>query len=506
MATRAHQVAAVAAAAALGRAAVALLLALALLALGGCLGRVAGPAPAHLTSAEIWPSPSTAWQPPDRLADADDAVLSPATAWQTVRLPHARPRNLARGGDARQEPPDVLWYRLTLPATALVPTPQGTRLYIPRWHTMGTAAVYVNGVVAWQTRGSYVWNGFNQPVWIDLAGKFAPDSSPVVHVRMASLQGIGGALSTVWAGNAEALAPGWHARNVMQRYLMGFARGAYLVLGVGALGVWLLLGRRRADSMFLVFFLMSVFHTISTLQYLVGQESFGVPDDWFSWLTLVGTLGSTLCSFYFLCLIQDRPRPRLGWALACYVGAIALVTLPAWGLDQTSMLPLLRLGLLPPSLVVLAVAVLGAWHQRSWPNSLLAGWIVLSFPVGFHDLGLQRYQRIESIYLTPYLYLGLFTMFLWIAIRRYTGALTVAEQANTNLVQRLHEQEQALAETHARLRSAERQQTLLQERQRLMRDMHDGVGSSLMSALRLVEHGEARWWTCRRCCANALMI
>ena len=37
----------------------------------------------------------------------------------------------------------------------------------------------------------------------------------------------------------------------------------------------------------------------------------------------------------------------------------------------------------------------------------------------------------------------------------------------------------------------EREQTLMHERQRLMRDMHDGVGSSLMSALRLVEHGEA---------------
>jgi signal transduction histidine kinase len=477
--------------AALWHPATALLLFVTLLALSGCFGQTVGPAPAHLTSAEIWPSPSTTWEPPELLADANDAVLSPTTPWQTVRLPHARPRNLARGGDARQEPPDVLWYRLTLPASALVPTPQGTRLYIPRWHTLGTAAIYVDGAVAWQARGSRVWNGFNQPVWIDLAGKFPPGSSPVVHVRMASLQGVGGALSTVWAGNAEALTPGWHARNLMQRYLIGFARGAYLVLGVGALGVWLLLGRRRADSMFLVFFLMSVFHTIGTLQYMVGQESFGITDDWFSWLTLAGTLGSTLCSFYFLCLIQNQPRPRLGWALVCYVGVLSVITLPTWSVDQSSILPLLRLALVPPSLVVLAVAALGAWRQRNWPNILLAGWIVLSFPVGFHDLAMQRYNHVEHIYLTPYLYLGLFTMFLWIAMTRYIRALTVAEQANATLAERLGEQEQVLAEAHARLRSVERQQTLLQERQRLMRDMHDGVGSSLMSALRVVELGRS---------------
>lgn len=46
-----------------------------------------------------------------------------------------------------------------------------------------------------------------------------------------------------------------------------------------------------------------------------------------------------------------------------------------------------------------------------------------------------------------------------------------------------------LADSHARLREIEQHQTLAQERQRLMQDMHDGLGSSLVSALRVVEHG-----------------
>jgi len=46
-----------------------------------------------------------------------------------------------------------------------------------------------------------------------------------------------------------------------------------------------------------------------------------------------------------------------------------------------------------------------------------------------------------------------------------------------------------LADSHARLREIEQRQTLAQERQRLMQDMHDGLGSSLVSALRVVEHG-----------------
>lgn len=46
-----------------------------------------------------------------------------------------------------------------------------------------------------------------------------------------------------------------------------------------------------------------------------------------------------------------------------------------------------------------------------------------------------------------------------------------------------------LADSHARLREVEQRQTLAQERQRLMQDMHDGLGSSLASALRVVEKG-----------------
>ncbi len=52
-----------------------------------------------------------------------------------------------------------------------------------------------------------------------------------------------------------------------------------------------------------------------------------------------------------------------------------------------------------------------------------------------------------------------------------------------------HAREAELAATHERLREIERRQTLSQERQRLVQDMHDGLGSSLVSALRVVEHG-----------------
>lgn len=59
------------------------------------------------------------------------------------------------------------------------------------------------------------------------------------------------------------------------------------------------------------------------------------------------------------------------------------------------------------------------------------------------------------------------------------------------IVQRLHAQHLAaqLEQGQQRLLEAQHQQTLLYERQRVMQDMHDGLGSALTSALVLLESG-----------------
>ncbi|MDH4188598.1 MAG: hypothetical protein OEW21_00135 [Betaproteobacteria bacterium] len=63
------------------------------------------------------------------------------------------------------------------------------------------------------------------------------------------------------------------------------------------------------------------------------------------------------------------------------------------------------------------------------------------------------------------------------------------QQANAGLEARLQAREAELTRSYKLLREIELRQSLYQERQRLMQDMHDGLGSSLTSALRMAEHG-----------------
>jgi len=109
---------------------------------------------------------------------------------------------------------------------------------------------------------------------------------------------------------------------------------------------------------------------------------------------------------------------------------------------------------------------------------------------GAHDVALLAQQvSIESVYLLPYGTLLLFASFLTALQRRYVGAIDQAERLNDVLEQRLAERQAELEAKHQRLLEVQRGQALLLERQRLMRDMHDGLGSSLMSSLVMVEQG-----------------
>ena len=66
------------------------------------------------------------------------------------------------------------------------------------------------------------------------------------------------------------------------------------------------------------------------------------------------------------------------------------------------------------------------------------------------------------------------------------------EDLTAELCETLEAREAELAVAHAREKELVRQDALTQERQRIMRDMHDGLGSNLMSMLMMARRGQAK--------------
>jgi signal transduction histidine kinase len=74
----------------------------------------------------------------------------------------------------------------------------------------------------------------------------------------------------------------------------------------------------------------------------------------------------------------------------------------------------------------------------------------------------------------------------WILMRRTTDYVQQIGQLNQDLVQRVEQKEVQLRQAFDQLRISERREVLEGERQRLTRDMHDGLGSQLVQTLNVV--------------------
>jgi signal transduction histidine kinase len=133
------------------------------------------------------------------------------------------------------------------------------------------------------------------------------------------------------------------------------------------------------------------------------------------------------------------------------------------------------------------------YHHRSVEVTLIAGGVLMAIVLAAND-----YATVSGIAVRtrPYtLHLALVVLLLTIGAVltiRFVRALTVSEQANEILATRLADRERELAAHYDRSRQIERREASIAERQRIMQDIHDGLGAQLVSSLMMVERGDAR--------------
>ncbi len=84
---------------------------------------------------------------------------------------------------------------------------------------------------------------------------------------------------------------------------------------------------------------------------------------------------------------------------------------------------------------------------------------------------------------TPFLILALGAN----VVRRHVEARRAIELSNSELERRVAEKAQEIEQTWRRIEQAQREQAVLRERQRIMADMHDGLGSGLVSLASVVQ-------------------
>jgi signal transduction histidine kinase len=443
----------------------------------------------HFTRAEVLTAADVGFTPAPRTLDADMlANLASQEQWKPVALPHvARGEQLPAAGDST--PTVISWYRLHVEGGSFA---AGTLyLYVPRWKAVGRIAAYADGQLVYQSDSNLVWNGNNHPLLVALNATAGGAPPKTVMIRVNRLRSEDGALSTLWIGTAEALDWRYQIRKFLQGQLPFMGSAAFLAIGFFALAIW---SARRREWLYLLFFLMSVVAFIRNLNYYVGQERLPISDVWFGWLTLNSLFWLLLTAHFFLVRLH---RIRQPWLTAGLVGLTAIggvVTFPNSALLPAiaTLAPLGCFVLIGAATLILIAALRNSWISKSSESRLMAGWGYFCVNCSVYDWLLQENRvNVEGIYLAPYYIIGAFFIFMYVMFRRYVGAINGVEQLNANLEARLQAREVELAKSNQRLRAIEHRQTLSLERQRLMQDMHDGLGSSLLTALRIVENGRS---------------
>lgn len=411
--------------------------------------------------------------------------------WQQVTLPYSVPRVVVpdqRSDNESVEKMDSVttWYRLQVP-DAQVSDELG-ELYLPRWHTYGSLAIYANGELIYSSIQEGNFASFNDPLLVRIPEELLAKHKLEIVVRMDSVRAIGGALSSLWVGPIATVKPMFDWRRTLQNRIPQITSSIFLVLGLFALVFWL---RRRHESTQLLFFVLSVLFYIRCLHYYVDDVP--IPNAWFSWLTINSMGWIIVVIFFFARSVHGRHFPIVERSLIVAMTIASLLTMPIEGVANSLAIlsPLAYLILIAIAFSVVTLLTVVAWQARSIECGALVIVFWLNIAFGAHDLELTSWRTdLESIYLLPVGVVALFVMFLTTVLRRFLGALSASEKASALLEVRLADRERELKESYDKLRQIEQAQLLSNERQRLMREMHDGLGSALMSSLVAVERGQ----------------
>jgi signal transduction histidine kinase len=444
----------------------------------------------HITSAQFAQSSDGSFDvPPASLS------LPPSPQWQTVTLPFVSHSSKVQN---TQSAITTAWYRIELSQLQRDQWKnvgaQQIHLYLIRWRGVAQIAVYGDDKLLFNSRGSAVWNGFNHPLWLPIAPTQDAEIPRSITIRL-SHGPQGGAVSSLWIGPSEEILWRWRMRTWLQVDVPYFASYTLLALGLFAGCVWLV---RRREPVYVYFGLGAVLYWIRCLHYHWGEYPIPMDEQWFGWLTVMSAGWLVIVGHHMAFHLHQRIVAR--WiehsAMAMIVVASVLMLPPVQSRLQSyalgeAAIPLAYFLILFSGVGIVSATLIAAWRGNSREAKWLSASSAVQVLFGIFDLALMNWAfNIEMLFLLPYGIIGLFLIYLALAWRRYIQALAESEQAHWATAARLQAREEELAASYEKLRVIERERILYDERQRLMQDMHDGLGSSLVSALRLVEHGQ----------------
>jgi signal transduction histidine kinase len=344
--------------------------------------------------------------------------------------------------------------------------------------------VFVNRVQVGSTSVSDAESfGWNYPIFFTIPASLLKAGENTVDLRLTLTRAGYGSIRGVRMGGYAELKP------LYDRILFWRVTGPQLTTLIAVLFgsiALLIFARRRDESIYGWFAAAAMLGALRNAHLYV---SLPVSEWWYELWAFVPLqwMCVALAMFTFR-LFGDRfPRLERGLIWVAVVWTVAPLAL--------QYVPLIDIGYLwltALSLGAIGYAAVKCWRAPKLERVLLLLALIASQVFGALDFALLLGLRAGDarIYLMPYSVLLFSVVVGAVLVDAFAKARARQEQINRELDERLAARERELNATHQQVLQLERERTATGERQRILRDIHDGLGSQLVSSIRLVERGE----------------
>lgn len=380
------------------------------------------------------------------------------------------------------------WYRLRFDVPKQPSQPWA--VYIPFIGPVGAA--YLNGAYLGRTDKAESQNG---DLLVGIPPSLLHAGANSLHVLLFNPRGPGDSasllsaipgrlgLSAIYVGEDIAVRAEYDRHTVLGSRAEELHGIFSLVLGLFIFLLWLY---RRSEPMYGWFALAALLRAIFSAGNFVRVPP--IPEPYWAILTDVAGDFSVPATLLFALRYGGWRLPRVErgvWLyallLAC-VSALRFYELPIW-LQYVA-----QYGDLPIVFGWLTALAIAGWRNKM-PESVVFITAALLYVVTvIYDRSLTD---LDSVELYPYRGLFLYAAIGWMLVSRFARSISESEQLNAELEQRVEAKRAELERNYKAMEQLQHQAAVVEERQRIMSDMHDGIGGHLISTLSLVEHGEA---------------
>lgn len=406
------------------------------------------------------------------------------TEWAPVSLPDSAPI------EPTTETQHA-WYRVRFEVPDSAPTLWGLMLKRP----FAATKIWINGVLladSGVTRSPLP--EYRHELRYNLSsGLLREGQNTLIILTRARVHSAG--LATVWLGDAGKMAAYKADRNRIEKRWPRLAVQVISLLALILFGFFMV---RRQDTAFAWF--------AGALACWAAHTSLDIrntPLDLAPWLVrpliLIALVWFVVFGLYFVLRLQRHRAPSLERGAVIFAVVASVIATLVSALADASAYRLVTLVLVVPGVLVLggliswrlwqAVRAQGATRESGWLLGLASALLV----IGIRDwlLDTRLLGDWQSVRYLPFAAPAVFLVFGALLLRRYAAALASAETLNRDLEVKVAQKTVDIERSWRQIAEIDRERARFEERDRLMRDMHDGVGGHLVQALALAERAES---------------